>query len=137
MDILYICKGNVGRSQMAEAFFNRLSKYHMAYSAGTSSKIVDGSDIYSDAIECMYEIGYDMSGQKRKKVSPEMVRKVDRIVVIMEPHEAEQNIPFYLKESGKVQYWNIRDARRTDIATQRAIRDQIKICVDDLIQELG
>lgn len=32
--VLFICKGNSGRSQIAQAFFNRLSKERKAMSAG-------------------------------------------------------------------------------------------------------
>ena len=38
MKVLFVCKSNIGRSQMAEAFFNKFSKNHKAISAGISTE---------------------------------------------------------------------------------------------------
>ena len=35
MKVLFVCRGNVGRSQMAEAYYNFFTKSNMATSAGT------------------------------------------------------------------------------------------------------
>jgi protein-tyrosine-phosphatase len=37
MKVLFICKGNVGRSQMAEAFYNKLSKNEEVFSTGAKN----------------------------------------------------------------------------------------------------
>ena len=44
MKILFVCKGNVGRSQMATALFNKMSKIK-ASSAGTNVKEDEGQKI--------------------------------------------------------------------------------------------
>ena len=38
MKVLFVCNGNVGRSQAAEAYFNRLSKKNTAISAGINTE---------------------------------------------------------------------------------------------------
>ena len=40
MNVLFVCNGNVSRSQVAEAMFNHLSK-HRATSAGTAVQYLD------------------------------------------------------------------------------------------------
>lgn len=63
--ILYLCTGNSCRSQMAEAFTNRLKGHEFeAYSAGVSPKGVDPR-----AVKAMAEAGIDISDQKSKDVS--------------------------------------------------------------------
>ena len=44
MKVLFVCLANVGRSQMAEAFFNRLSR-HQAGSAGSRVSAQEGQNL--------------------------------------------------------------------------------------------
>ena len=61
--ILYVCVENAGRSQMAEAFFNKYApKGYKAISAGTKPV----SQIHPLAVKVMREVGIDISNQKSK-----------------------------------------------------------------------
>lgn len=44
LDVLFVCRANLGRSQMAQAMFNRLSK-HQSTSAGTMVLEMDGQTV--------------------------------------------------------------------------------------------
>jgi arsenate reductase (thioredoxin) len=70
--ILFVCVHNSGRSQMAEAFFNRYAraKAH-ASSAGTRPAS------HTDRIvaEAMQELGIDISQQRPKLLTTEMLRE--------------------------------------------------------------
>ncbi len=70
--ILFVCVENAGRSQMAEGFFNQryAPNGYRAISAGTSPV----SQINPVAIEAMNEVGVDISGQKSKILTEDMIR---------------------------------------------------------------
>ncbi|MFL6489372.1 MAG: hypothetical protein ACJ70Q_06845 [Nitrososphaera sp.] len=70
--ILFVCIENAGRSQIAEGFFNH--KYaprgYRAISAGTRPV----SQINPLAVRAMSEIGIDISSQKSKLITEEMIK---------------------------------------------------------------
>ncbi len=76
--ILFVCKGNSGRSQMAEAFFNFFSKNAKAISAG----IEPDKEIHPWTIKLMEEVGIDVKSQKPKKLTEALLKKADMIIVM-------------------------------------------------------
>ena len=70
--ILFVCVENAGRSQMAEGFFRRYSpKNYEPLSAGTSP----ASIVNPLAIEAMSEVGIDISKQRPKIITEDMIRQ--------------------------------------------------------------
>jgi protein-tyrosine-phosphatase len=70
-NVLFVCVENAGRSQMAEGFFRRYSpKGYEPLSAGTRP-----SDINPLAIEAMREVGIDISNQRSKTLTEDMIKK--------------------------------------------------------------
>lgn len=83
MEILFICKGNVARSQMASALFNKYSGRQTS-SAGTNVFEKEGQKLKDiplaePVIRFMREEGLDVSENTRTQVTPEMVGKADTI----------------------------------------------------------
>src|ERR671910_3223464 len=70
--ILFVCVENAGRSQMAEGFFNGkyAPKGYHAISAGTRPS----SQINPAAVQVMKEVGIDISSQKSKIITEDMIR---------------------------------------------------------------
>ena len=66
MKILFLCKWNLFRSQIAEAFFNKYSKKDKAISA--SFRIPDRKS-HKLVIRAMQEKGIDISKKEYKKIS--------------------------------------------------------------------
>jgi len=67
--VLFVCNHNAGRSQMAQAFFERHGPEDMrAESAGTEP----AEAIWPSVVEVMREIGLDLSGRTPKKLTVEM-----------------------------------------------------------------
>ena len=138
MKIVFVCKANHGRSQLAEALFNNLSKgKHTAISAGT--KIIregvnrEGQAILDpNVITVMKEVGIDVSENVRNQFTPEMLKEADKVVVMAEP----ENTPLYLSESEKAIFWNVPDTYNQNVEFVRSVRDKIKILVSDLIAKL-
>jgi len=62
--ILFVCVHNSGRSQMAEAFFNRLAgKKASGFSAGTKPS----SQINPTVVQVMREAGIDISSHQKSR----------------------------------------------------------------------
>src|SRR5882724_7898790 len=88
MNILFVCRANMQRSQMAEAFFNASApKDWHASSAGTHlegnkghplSEFQDWPDNFS--VTVMKEKGIDISRSTIKPVSPQLLESMDKII---------------------------------------------------------
>ena len=75
--ILFVCVQNAGRSQMAEGFFSKYAPEGFeTMSAGTKPT----SQINPLAIQAMNEIGIDISKQKSKDLTEDMMRNSDKII---------------------------------------------------------
>lgn len=70
--ILFVCVENAGRSQIAEGFFNQkyAPKGYHAIRAGTRPV----SQIIPLAVQAMKEVGIDISSQKSKIITEDLVR---------------------------------------------------------------
>ncbi|HKZ34057.1 MAG TPA: low molecular weight phosphatase family protein [Candidatus Nanoarchaeia archaeon] len=137
MKVLFICRANVGRSQMAEALFNKYSKNHKAKSAGTHVEEKEGHTIGEKetanfVCEVMNEEGIDVRKNKRKQLTPKMVEEANKVVIITD----KKDWPDYLKKSDKVIYWNLQDAKDTDYDFHIKTRDWIKKRVRKLLKEI-
>ena len=141
MNVLFVCRANLGRSQMAQAMFNRLSQ-HRSTSAGTMVLEMDGQTVAERAevapsvtlvLELMDEEGLDISSEQRTQLTPELVDEADQVIVMAE----RETWPDYLVEGGKVEFWDIVDAFNIPIDQVRAIKDQIKAKVEELVRETG
>ena len=72
--VLFVCVENSGRSQMAEAFFREYApKHYSTLSAGTEPS----AEINPLAIEVMGEFDIDISRQKPKIITEDMIRNAD------------------------------------------------------------
>jgi arsenate reductase len=127
MNVLFVCVGNACRSQIAKAWFNALAKNARAESAGTKP----AERVSSKAVEVMREVGIDISKEKPKKLTEEMVRQADLIVTM----GCEVECPFLPKE--KTITWNVEDPLGKGIEKYREVRDRIRELVEKLIAELN
>ncbi len=125
---------------MAEAFFIKFSKKNEAISAGTQVFEKEGENIGKNEeakllIKIMNEEGINLSNNKVKQITPEMVKQADKIIVMAEKSEC----PDYLLKSKKVVFWNIEDVKGRYDSYDYHIktRDKIKEKVKKLVKELG
>jgi protein-tyrosine-phosphatase len=135
MKVLFVCRSNVGRSQMAMEFYNQLYPGD-ATSAGTMVDI-PGQKLKErgpavEVVLAMKELGIDMSENVRMQLSPEMTNQYDRVVVLAEP----ESIPNYLESAPNVEIWDVEDARGKTVEQAKVIRDQIKHLVEGLAKKL-
>ena len=141
MKVLFICKYNAGRSRMAEAFFNKLSKKNKATSAGIGSNVSSAScwaGIGATAT-VMKESGINVPRKLGRAVTRKDVESADRIIVLLDKKQ-RHILPKYITTSPKVEYHEIQDsdARAADfLDQQRRNRDLVKEIVEELIKEIG
>ena len=130
MKYLFICNGNVARSQEAEVFFNALktSEADVAQSAGVG--VVVSKPIAPDVVEVMRGIGYEMPGAVRKFVTEEMANNANKIISFKPIDE----LPDYLQvRKVDIEFWNVPDPRHQSIEFHRKVRDDIKDRVTKLV----
>lgn len=131
MNILFICDGNVARSQEAAIFLNDLSAgKHTAISAGVNPKI--GKPIDPLVIQVMKEIGYSMDKSVRKPIDESTVANADVVVSFKPANE----LPDFVRHHGNVKYWNVADPARQSVQFHRHIRDLVKSKVESLLAKI-
>ena len=125
--VLFICIHNAGRSQMAEAFFNKLSEgRHRGLSAGSNPS----DSVNPVVVEAMWEVGIDICGNIPKKLTKEMILEADLAITMGCGEDACPVVPNELRE------WQLEDPHDKPIEVVRKIRDEIKFKVMALIGEL-
>lgn len=125
--VLFLCVHNAGRSQMSEAIFNSLSGgRHRGISAGSHPSV----EVNPVAMQALREIGLDISGNKPKKLTKELILEADLAVTMGCGEDACPVVPNELRE------WKIEDPHGKSIEKVREIRDEIRGRVKALIEEL-
>lgn len=126
--VLFVCVGNSGRSQMAEAFFNH-------YARGKAKAISAGTEpapaVSSTAVEAMREVGIDISKNKPKVLTPEMIDQANLVITM--GCGAEAACPASWVETRD---WGLEDPKGKPIEKVREIRDEIKARVTELLKEM-
>jgi len=141
MKILFVCRGNVGRSQMAEAFLKQTTNgEYSVQSAGVEARGSDGKDLNGmllkdrasskHVIEVLKEIGIDISNNHIKRLTPEMVEDADKIIAILKPEAVLE----FLKGNEKVIYWNVFDPDEQTLEFHRKTRDEVKRLVEEFVK---
>ena len=116
---------------MAEGFYNEKSGKKSAISAG----LVDSSQKYNghprnDVVQVMQEAGIDISDQKIKQLTTEMIDVAKKIVVLCD----KKMCPATITKRANVIYSNIEDPpdEEKTIEIIRSMRDKIKLVVENL-----
>lgn len=125
MKILFVCRQNIGRSQMAKALYTAARPDDSADSAGTvvdvpGQTLKEASAL--NTIAAMQELGVDVSGAARQQVTQEMLESYDKIIVMSEP----DNTPHWLRDDPRTVVWEVSDTKWMTIDGVREMRDEIK-----------
>ena len=128
--VVFVCVHNSGRSQMAEAFFNQMAEGKaLAISAGTQP----GDKVHPVVVEAMQEVGIDISGNKPKMLTMEMVEKADKMITMGCGADAGGLCPASFIET---EDWALDDPKDKPLEQVKVIRDEIKKRVMKLVQEI-
>ena len=127
--ILFVCVENAGRSQMAEGFFRKIAPdAYQGISAGTKPV----SEINPLAIQAMKEVDIDISQNKSKLITNEMISESNS-VVNMGCMDKESCPALFVED---VANWDIEDPKGKSIEDIRRIRESIETKLNKLVSEL-
>ncbi len=126
--ILFVCVENAGRSQMAEGLFN--AKYrpkgYRAISAGTRPV----SELNPLAVQVMKEVGINISKQRSKIITEDMIRSSAKAINMGCMDKSECPALFI----NNVEDWGIEDPKGKSIEKVREIRDEIEKRVQEIAE---
>ena len=126
MNVLFLCIGNAGRSQMAHAFLERLGG-HEVRSAGSRAE----QQLHPVVVEAMYEIGYDLSDRTPRQLEPDADAAWADVVVTMGCGDVCPVLP------GKSYVdWGLEDPAGKSLVRVRELRDEIEQRVAELARQL-
>ncbi len=122
--VLFVCRHNTGRSQMAEAYLRLF--------AGKSVEVASAGTIPAEkpepiVVQAMAEDGVDISDARPKLLDPQIVERADRIITM---GCDVQGVPRIDED------WGLPDPKGATIERVREIRDLAKAKAKELSQRL-
>jgi len=123
--VLFVCTHNAGRSQMAQAFFERHGPPDVrAESAGQEP----ADAVWPEVVEAMAEVGIDLSEIRPRKLTVEMQLHADWAITLA----CGAQCPFV---PTTVEDWDVPDPAGRSLEEVRAIRDGVEARVKELVAE--
>lgn len=126
--VLFVCVHNAGRSQMAAAFATHLSGGAVEVRSAGSEP---ADQINPVAVEAMAEIGIDITPERPKVLTTEAVTEADVVITM----GCGDTCPIF--PGKRYEDWPVEDPAGQRLETVRAIRDEIRSRVTDLLADLG
>jgi arsenate reductase len=122
--VLFLCKKNSGRSQMAEAFFLQLAQDRAtAESAGSDP----APDLDPVVVTAMKEVGLSLDGKRPQQWTAAMEGKADRVISMGCSPVPER----------ATDVWDFDDPSGQPLDVVRRIRDQVRARVEILATDLN
>ena len=126
--VLFVCIQNAGRSQMAEALFQRVAGgTHAARSAGSRP----AQHVHPPVVEVMGELGIDLAGRRPHRLDDADMRWADLVVTMGCGDECP-----YIPGTRYID-WELDDPAGRPLDEVRGIRDEIGSHVQGLAGELS
>jgi arsenate reductase len=126
-EVLFVCVHNAGRSQMAAALLTHLAEGRVAVRSAGSAP---AEAVNPAVVQALDEIGIDIREEIPKLLTDEAVRSSD-VVVTMGCGDA---CPVY--PGTRYLEWTLDDPAGQGVEAVRPIRDEIKVRVEKLLEEL-
>ena len=127
--VIFACVHNAGRSQMAAAFYNQLADRSKAeaISAGTEP----GLRVHPEVLAAMQEVGIDLSGAEPQKLTKELAGGA-ALLITMGCGDKCPYVPGLRRDD-----WPLKDPKGLPMEEVRAIRDDIRLRVTNLLKAEG
>ena len=127
--VIFACVHNAGRSQMAAAWFNALadSTKARAISAGTDP----GTRVHPEVQEAMREVGVDLGDRIPQKLTDDLARGA-HMLITMGCGDQCPAVPGLRRDD-----WPLEDPKGKPVARVRAIRDDVRARVTELLRREG
>lgn len=125
--VLFVCVENSFRSQIAEAYFNRLAPQEWrAVSAG----IRPAERVHPNAVKLMAEEGIDIGKNRPRLLTRELQENAELAVIVCSGSECPVVYARHLEK------WDVPDPSSMTIEEARKVRDEIKERILKLIDKL-
>ena len=123
--VLFVCRHNTGRSQMAEAYLRKLmgDRVEVA-SAGTIAAALPDAGV----VAVMAEDGIDISAARPKLIDPDVAQRADKIITMGCDVSGVERIDAD---------WGLPDPKGQSRERLREIRNMVKQKVEALASELS
>lgn len=128
--VMFVCRKNSCRSQMAEGFARTLGEGKIA----VTSSGLEASQVNATAIEVMSEIGIDISSQTSDALSDFKAEDYDAVVSLC---GCGVNLPQDWVMRQIFQDWQLDDPADQPLETFRRVRDEVKERVEKLVKSLS
>ncbi len=135
MKVIFICRRNRFRSQIAEGIFNYLVKDgSRAISAGIDTLPEEHSVLFGEyknekvknTIEAMKNYGIDISRKHAKPVTPEMLVDADKVIFVTEKEEIPEWFNKYSYEHWEVKNFPGSPTLEKSEETIKILEDKIR-----------
>jgi protein-tyrosine-phosphatase len=125
--VLFVCSENSFRSQMAEAYFNKLApKGWKAVSAG----LKPASSVHPNAVKIMLEDGIDIGDKTPQLLTRELQEAADMVVVVC------SGLSCPSVKAKHVEVWSLPDPADMPLEEAKKVRDEIKKRVLKLVKRI-
>lgn len=122
--VLFVCTHNAGRSQIAQAFFERYAPDDVrAESAGQ----LPAEAIWPNVVEAMREVGIEIADRRPKKLDLEMQLHADFAITL----NCAAECPYV---PATVEDWDVADPHDRPLEEVRLIRDEIEGRVREFVE---
>ena len=127
--VVFACRHNAGRSQMAAAFFALLADpaRAQAVSAGTTP----GEHVHPEVAAVMSEVGVDLSSARPQRLTAELAAGA-RLLITMGCGEECPYVP-----GVEILDWPLPDPKGQPLDRVREIRDEVRRLVANLVEARG
>ncbi len=132
--VLFLCVANSARSQMAEGLARSLAPEGVVVSSAGS----EPSQVRSEAITVLSELGIDISSHRSKAIADLDTSTVDAVITLC----AEEVCPLYLGRAYRI-HWGLPDPaavvgdRDLRLGSFRQTRDELKTRLEHLFRRGG
>jgi arsenate reductase len=122
--VLFVCRHNTGRSQMAEAYLRHFAGEAIdVASAGTEAADAPNAGV----VAAMAEDGIDISGARPKLIDPRIAERADRIITMGCDVSGLKRVD---------DDWNLPDPKGQSAERVREIRDMVRAKARSLADDL-
>jgi len=127
--VIFVSEDNAGRSQMAAAFFNELADPARARAISVGSRILQ--DVDPAVARAMAEVGVPLRTGILWRLSASLAASAGDVVTLGCPEDCA------FLPGVRLQDWPVENPRGKPVETIRAIRDEIRRRVGEMIEANG
>ena len=132
--VLFVCVHNSGRSQMAEALFNRIARERGLEAHAESAGTDPAERVNPRVAQVLSEIGIDISESTLSRLTDDMVARSDEVITMGCAMDSGQCPSIRLE---KVVDWQLQDPSLMDIDDIRKMRETVRQKVESLLDDIN